>query len=323
MSLSYSTGAFGGLRTFKFLENELMKKCTDMAKRTVEFSKAKASYKNFKLTSGSYKAVLDGRVAGVSLHEYGAGHLAEAHRILKSGEALVFEGKLGKQVAPEEITLIDDSKFEICGIKPTSFYIFDVEGVEKVPTEIIKNGIFNSYLHSKLTAGTLPEDRGGGKLTGNARVETEAETNEEENKIPCPRMSTLYLKPGNYKFEELLEEAKGGLYISSGSPSGGVATELGIGYVNIDEIYFIDKDKELIPLRVPGTSISLTGNAISFMKKIKMVGDKSTISLDAGYCGAESGWVPQTIFAPALLVRDIELEITRLEQPLKKPLLEI
>lgn len=265
--------------------------------------------------------MLDGKVAGTALHEYGIGHLVEAHRLLESYEALIFDKKLGEKIAPEEITIIDDSKIEINGIKPISYYVFDAEGVEKQRTEIIKNGIFNSYLHSKLTAGTLPLEKGGGILTGNARVEIE-KSEEMEEKKPIPRMSTLYLKPGDYKFEELLEEAKGGLYISSGGPSGAVDTGLAIGYVDIDEIYYIDSNLDLIPLRLPSASFSLTGDALTFLSNIEKIGDESTLSLDSGYCGAESGSVPQAIFSPSLLVKEVNLKVINSTKPRKKPLKE-
>ena len=321
LSLSITHGAFGGLKTLKSLEKKLLNSYVETAKKSVIFSKARSGYKNFSLAAGKFRAVLDGKVAGTALHEYGIGHLVEAHRLLESYEALIFDKKLGKKIAPEEITIIDDSKIEINGIKPISYYVFDAEGVEKQHTKIIKNGIFNSYLHSKLTAGTLPPEKGGGILTGNARVEIEKSEGDEEKK-PIPRMSTLYLKPGDYKFEELLEEAKGGLYISSGSPSGAVDTGLAIGYVDIDEIYYIDSNLDLIPLRLPNASFSLTGDALTFLSNIERIGDESTLSLGSGYCGAESGFVPQAIFSPSLLVKEVYLKVINSTKPRKKPLTE-
>jgi predicted Zn-dependent protease len=319
-SLSITHGAFGGLKTLKSLEEELLNSHIDTAKESVIFSKARSDYKGFSLASGKFRAVLDGKVAGTAIHEY-LGHLVEAQRLLDSHEALIFDKKLGEKIAREEITIIDDSRIEIDGIKPISYYVFDEEGVEKQCTEIIKNGIFNSYLHSKLTAGTLSLEKGGGILTGNARVGIEKSEGNEEIKT-IPRMSTLYIKPGDYKFEELLEEAKGGLYISSGAPSGEVDTELATGIVYVDKIYYIDRNLDLIPLRLPNASFSLTGDALTFLSSIEKIGDKSTLSLDSGYCGDESGFVPQAIFSPSLLVREVDLKVTTSAKPRKKPLTE-
>jgi predicted Zn-dependent protease len=318
--LSFTTthGAFGGLGTLKILEKEILNSYIDTANECIKFSKARSSYKNFNLTSGTYKAVLNGKVVGTSIHEYG-GHLVEAHRLLESNEASIFKGKLGKKIAPKKVTLIDDSRIKFKDIIPVSYYKYDAEGVEKKSTTIIKEGVFNSFLHTKLTAGTLPAEEGGGILTGNARVDIE----EKKEKIgSVPRMSTLYLKPGDYKLEELLEEAKGGLYISSGSPAGYVETSNGMGSVEIEKIYYIDKNLDLVPIRVPKSKVYLNGDSLTFLRNIEEVGDKSTLSLDTSYCGAESGYVLHAIISPSVLVRKANLVLVSSENPFKKSLIE-
>ena len=319
LSFTNTHGAFGGLRTLRILEKEILNSYIDTAKECIIFSKARSSYNNFNLTSGTYKAVLNGKVVGTAIHEYGAGHLVEAHRLIESNKASIFRGKLGEKIASKKVTLIDDSRIEFKGIIPVSYYKYDVEGVEKKPTTIIKDGVFYSFLHTKLTAGTLPAEEGGGILTGNARVDIE----EKEEKVgPVPRMSTLYLKPGDYKLEELLEEAKGGLYISSGSPAGYVETMNGMGSVEIEKIYYIDKNLDLVPIRVPKSMAYLNGDSLTFLRNIEEVGDESTLSLDTSYCGAESGNVLHAIISPSVLVRKANLVLVSSENPFKKSLID-
>jgi len=318
LSFDYSTGAVGGLRSFKKLEKMLREGILETAENVAKFAGAKSGIKGFSLKSGIYNVVLDAKVAGVSFHEFGAGHLAEAHRLLEEGESLPFSGKFGKKVSSSHITLIDDSRFQINGIKPISFYVYDAEGVKKRKVKIIEDGKFKSLLHSKLTAGTLSEEEGGGFLTGNARVEPE-----NEEKMPIvPRMSTLYLEPGDYRLEELLEEAKGGLFIRSGAPSGAVITQLAVGMIPLDEIYFISQNLDLIPIRAPRTWVYLRETSESFLHKIEKVGGPSTMKMDTGFCGAESGFIPHTIYSPAIYVKNAHLLLTNVAKPLKPPLIE-
>jgi len=318
LSFDYSIGAVGGLRSFKKLEKLLIDGILETAENVVKFAKAKNNTIGFSLKSGTYNVVLDAKVAGASFHEFGAGHLAEAHRILEEGESLPFLGKLGEQISSPKITLIDNSKFQINEIKPISYYVYDAEGVEKKKVEIIKNGKFNSYLHTKLTAGTLSKEEGGGFLTGNARVELK-----DDEKIPIvPRMSTLYLKPGDYKLEELLEMAKGGLFIGSGAPSGTIATQLAVGMVSLDKIYLISRNLDLIPIRAPKAWVYLRETSESFLQKIDEVGNFSTIKMNTEFCGAESGFVPHTIYSPAIYVRNANILLTNAGKPLKPPLTE-
>ena len=319
LTFDYSIGAAGGLRSFKKLEKMLMEGIVETAENVVKFANAKNNIKDFSLKTGSYNVVLDAKVAGVSFHEFGAGHLAEAHRILEEGESLSFSGKIGELVSSPQITLIDYSKYQINGIKPISYYVYDAEGVEKRKVEIIKEGRFNSYLHSKLTAGTLSKEEGGGFLTGNARVEPE---NDDEMPV-VPRMSTLYLKPGDYKLDELIEMAKGGLFIKSGAPSGMVITEIAVGLLPLDEIYYISPTTlDLIPIRTPKAWAYLRETPESFLQKIKKVGNPLTMKMDAGFCGAESGFVPHTIYSPAIYARKVNVLLVNTYKPLKAPLVD-
>jgi len=318
LGFDYSIGAAGGLGSFRKLERMFIDGISETAENVVKFAGAKSSIRGFSLKSGTYNVVLDAKVAGVSFHEFGAGHLAEAQGLLEEGESLPFSGKLGERISSSKITLIDDSRFQIDGIKPISYYVYDAEGVEKRKVEVIKDGKFNSYLHSKLTAGTLSEEEGGGFLTGNARVEPK-----NEEKIPIvPRMSTLYLKPGEYKLEELLEMAKGGLFIRSGAPSGGVITSLAVGLMPLDEIYFISPSLELIPIRVPKAQVYLRETPESFLQKVEEVGDSTTMKTSSGFCEAESGFVPQAIYSPAIYVKGANILLINAPKPLKPPLLE-
>ena len=202
-------GGFGGYELVKKFYPEAMLKAEEIANKAIEFAKAKSKDGNFNLVGKEYDVVLDGKVAAISIHEIGAGHAAEATALLEEYGVTPnpFKGKIGKKVGgTEDLNILDYSLEEILEMKPFSWYAFDVEGTPAMKTWIVKNGRFNSYLHTRESAGTLSKERGGGVLTGNARLESCAETDEDESgdtvfraRKPEARMSTLFIVPSQKK----------------------------------------------------------------------------------------------------------------------------
>ena len=54
--------------------------------------------------------------------------------------------------------------------------------------------------------------------------------------------------------------------------------------------------------------VEIVGTPLSSMNKIMSVGSETGVF--NGYCGGESGWVPVSTIAPALLFREIEVQRT-------------
>lgn len=106
--------------------------------------------------------------------------------------------KVGKKIASEDFTLVDDARV------PSSpgITLFDDEGHPTERVEIIKNGVFQTFLHSSYTAA-----RGGGKLTGNAYYSLFGEVS------PIPRC--LLVDPGTLGEGEMVEECRDGLYVTN------------------------------------------------------------------------------------------------------------
>lgn len=311
-------GGFGGFELLKKLKKEALQKADDLGKKVAEFAKAKSKDGNFRLTKSTYDCVLDGKVAAVSIHEVGAGHAAEATLSEYDSIAAPFGGKLGEKVGIEDLNIIDYGLLEIQGVKPFSWYTYDTEGVKARKTWIVKDGKFNSFLHTKLTAGTIPKKEGGGVLTGNARYELE-----EGNEEPESRMSTLYLTPSRKKcsLEDLLHEIRGrGLYLAGLSFG---ETDRSQGKVGFQELYFINSAGNKVPIRMKGHEMYITENVVSYMSKIAKIGDKSTIAIDTGWCGSESGTIPHTASGAAIIVKGLDITPQKLEPPLKAPLIPI
>ena len=193
----------GTVNELKMLFEEAKKNATILAKQTVQFSHARDRVGAFKLTANEYKVVMDGPMAGVTIHELGAGHFAEADRFLhqkETGDPFF----LGKRVGITDLTIIDYPKLTINGIqvnsiRPPSYYEVDHEGViVGRPTYIVRNGIFRNYLTSRHSAGTLPADEIKKILTANGRLGKVAVRDENDNYHPLSpesRMSTLSIQP--------------------------------------------------------------------------------------------------------------------------------
>jgi len=323
-------GGFGGYELIEKFYPEAMNKAEEIANKAVEFAKAKSKDGSFRLVGKEYDVVLDGKVAGISIHEIGAGHAAEATNLIEEDEEVPdpFGGKLGKKVGVEDLNIIDYGLLEIQGIKPFSWYIYDAEGVKAKKTWVVKDGRFNSYLHTKLTAGTLPKEKGGGVLTGNARLESIANVDEDEEEVaratvPEARMSTLFITPTTKKcsLEDLLCSIKGkGLYLAGLSFG---QSDIQQGEVGFQELYYINPAGNKVPVRIKGHSIYITDSVVGYMNKIEAIGDESTVAVDTGWCGYRSGVIPHTASGVAIKVRNLPLSPRQLQKPIKPPLIPI
>ena len=60
----------------------------------------------------------------------------------------------------------------------------------------------------------------------------------------------------------------------------------------------------------------------SFLQKVEEVEDSTTMKTSSGFCEAESGFVPQAIYSPAIYVKGANILLINAPKPLKPPLLE-
>jgi len=226
---------------------------------------------------GTLPVILDPELAGVFAHE-AVGHASEADLVLQNDSVL--SGKLGKQVASPLISVIDDPTIHAFG-----YYPFDAEGAPSKKTVLIQNGIMNSYLHSRETAGTFDGESG---ISGNARSQGYA--------MPVVRMSNTYIGNGDASFDEMLEEIKDGIYLI-GSRGGQVNTGEGIFQFNAEKGYLIKKGeiKELV------RDVSLSGQTLEILNQIQMVGND--MKLHSGHCGKAGQTVPVTDGAPHISIK--------------------
>ncbi|AEC52787.1 hypothetical protein PNA2_1872 [Pyrococcus sp. NA2] len=152
---------------------------------------------------GRVDLILAPEVVGIAVHE-SVGHPYELDRIMgreaaQAGESFVKPRMLGERIGSEVVTVIDDPTI------PNSwgFYLYDDEGVKARPRYLIRNGIITEFLMNREYAAKL-----GLKSNAAARAIN-------YNREPIVRMANTYLAPGDYSFEELVEDVKLGVYMVS------------------------------------------------------------------------------------------------------------
>ena len=147
--------------------------------------------------------LLGSEVVGIICHE-SCGHPFEADRIMgreaaEAGESFISLDMKGERIGSNAVTVVDDPTL------PNSygFYLYDDEGVKAGRRELIKNGLIHTFLHNRQTAADL-----GTENNGSARSEA-------YDKEPIIRMANTYMDPGDYEFEELLEDISYGIFIKN------------------------------------------------------------------------------------------------------------
>jgi len=207
--------------------------------------------------AGKFPVVMAPEVVGVFAHEV-FGHLAEAD-ITMSGS--IIKDKIGQKIGNDLVTIIDDPNIE--GGFGTIKY--DDEGAEARPAVLVENGYVKELMVDRTYAALLNVE-----LTGNARAESFRVT-------PLIRMRNTIFKPGDMKFEELIEDIKFGYYLVSFR--GGEANFDGTFQVGIQEAYEIVNGE----IGKPVKNMSISGNVLDVLNKVTGVG--KDFDLEYGRCG--------------------------------------
>jgi TldD protein len=209
--------------------------------------------------AGKMMVVLSSEAGGTLIHE-ACGHSLEADFIMKGTS--IFGGKIGKKVASDLITVIDDGTLH----GKYGSYAYDDEGTPSQKTILIENGILSSYMTDRYTANVI-----GLKKTGNGRRQT-------FRSLPQPRMTNTMISPGNTDPEEIISSVNNGLLVKR-MGGGQVDVTNGDFVFEVAEGYLIENGKVKHPVR----GAILTGNGPKILEIIDMVG--SDIGFQTGVCG--------------------------------------
>ena len=246
-------------------------------------------------------AILSGRAAAVFFHEV-LGHRLEGQRQRGTEEGQTFTREVGKAVLPSFLSVADDptqTTFEKTWL--SGHYEYDDEGQKARPVELIQDGVLKNFLMSRLPISSFSASNGHGRA--------------QAGKVPTGRQGNLIVTSTKMESEDklrkqLIEEAKKqgksyGLYfedISSGfavtqrsSPQAFQVIPLVVRRVYVDH-----RPDELV------RGVNIVGTPLAAMKSIVATGDKYEVF--NGECGAESGTIPVSAVAPAMLVSTIETQ---------------
>ncbi len=205
--------------------------------------------------NGSFPCVLGPRVVGTLAHE-ALGHLAEADLTVNSS----FNGKLGKKVASDIVTMVDAP---VKGTFGASKY--DEEGVPMQRVDIIKKGTFSGLLTDREYA-----HKTGLPVCGSARAETFLHP-------PLIRMRNTFFEKGDYTNEELFEGIDFGYYCVD--YRGGEAQLNSSFQIGIQEAFEIENGEIGDPIK----DLAISGVATETLLLIEGAG--KVLGFEEGYCG--------------------------------------
>ncbi len=270
-----SHGGSLGLTTFEEKAHTPEKIAENATKWALEKLKAKSA------PAGKFNAFIDPKLAGVLAHE-SFGHLSEADFVVIGGSPLT--GKIGQKLGTEIVTIIDEGLPEKGGYNVS----FDDEGVPCKRVEILKKGILNHYLHSRITAKALKMNP-----TGNAR-------SQDYSFEPIVRMRNTYFDAGDWKPEEALSELKQGIYAID--TAGGQVEDTGTFLFKAVRGYWVENGELKYPLR----DVALTGNILELLKNVDAVcNDLEISSTPFGGCGKMGQRALVGTGGPHIMVKDV------------------
>jgi TldD protein len=255
-------------------------------------------------------AILLPEAAGVFFHE-ALGHRLEGERQNDTKEGATFKGQIGKPILPAFISVLDDPTMRKIGTTSLNgFYRFDDEGVMARPVTLVEHGVLRNYLKSRTPVKGSPVSNGHGRADGTLD--------------PIGRMGNTIVRSNRRVTLPKLKEMLLAEIRRQRKPFGLIIADISGGQTNTTTYDFqAFKGMPRIVYRVDaGTGketlvrgVEFVGTPIGSLNRIVAASDADGVF--NGFCGAESGYVPVSTVAPALLISEIELQRTRraMERP--------
>ncbi len=229
--------------------------------------------------SGTFPVVIDGGFGGVIFHE-ACGHSLEATSVALGNSE--FCGKLGKKVAADCVSAIDDGTMA----GEWGSVGMDDEGNETRNRLLIENGVLKSYMIDKLGARRMQTQH------------TASSRRQDYTFAPTSRMSNTFIAPGKDDDDEMIKTMGTGLYAKA-MGGGSVNPLTGDFNFAVSEGYWVKNGEIVCPVR----GATLIGKGAEVLMKIDRVGKE--MSMAAGVCGSASGSVPTNVGQPRIRVTSL------------------
>ena len=255
-------------------------------------------------------ALLTGRATAVFFHEV-FGHRAEGFRQKDINEGQTFARKVNEEILPKFLSIYDDPTERTLGKDILiGYYPFDDEGTPSERVTLVDHGILKSFEMSRQPLTGFPISNGHGRRQigaqpvsrqGNLIVESSLKVSNAELRKKLIEQIKLQGKP----FGLLIDDIAGGFtFTGRGQPQAFQVQPLVVYKVFAD-----GRPDELV------RGVDIVGTPLVSLTKIVATGD--TMETFNGYCGAESGSVPVSASAPAILIT--EMEVQKKETSTDKP----
>lgn len=246
-------------------------------------------------------ALLSGRAAAVFFHEV-LGHRLEGQRQRGDEEGQTFTRKIGQQVLPKFLSVVDDpTRRELNGTELSGWYRFDEEGVRAEPAQVVRDGVLQGFLMSRLPV------KGFNRSNGHGRA--------QPGLLPVGRQGNLIVTssktvPDQELRRRFLEEIK-----NQGKPYGLYFEDIAGGFTLTTRQ--LPQSFQILPLMVwrvyadgrPDElvrGVDIIGTPLAALNRLLVTGQE--VEVFNGQCGAESGSIPVSAAAPAVLFSEIEVQ---------------
>jgi TldD protein len=246
-------------------------------------------------------ALLTGRAAAVFFHEV-FGHRAEGHRQKDITEGQTFAKKVGEPILPDFLSIVDDPTLKKLGKEDLlGYYRFDDEGVSSHEVILVDHGVLKNFEMSRSPLADFPHSNGHGRRQlGATPVSRQGNLIVKSNKAVTNAQLRAKLieliKTQNKQFGLLIDDIAGGFtFTGRGQPQAFQVQPLVVYKVFAD-----GRPDELV------RGVDIVGTPLAALTKIVATGD--TPEVFNGYCGAESGSVPVSAAAPAILTSELEVQ---------------
>jgi predicted Zn-dependent protease len=246
-------------------------------------------------------ALLTGRAAAVFFHEV-FGHRAEGHRQKDISEGQTFAKKVGEPILPDFLSIVDDPTEKKEGHEDLlGYYRFDDEGVSSHEVVLVDHGVLKNFEMSRSPLADFPHSNGHGRRQlGATPVSRQGNLIVKSNKTvtnAALRAKLIELvKTQNKQYGLLIDDIAGGFtFTGRGQPQAFQVQPLVVYKVFAD-----GRPDELV------RGVDIVGTPLAALTKIVATGDSPEVF--NGYCGAESGSVPVSAVAPAILTSELEVQ---------------
>ncbi len=289
--------------TWRNAEHKVWEMLSRMGEEVEELKKA------CPIRTDQYPVILSNRATGVLFHEALGGHLISGTYV-KDKSSTTYAKHIGRRILPNFISVTDFPPLGRNG-EP----IFDADGIQSSDLLVVENGVLQSYIHDRDSAGffrqesngrarlawmvdidddpIIPEPRGY-----NLRIESEKSVGEDE----LFDMMAKHCKRNKLPFGIYLDSHSGEVDIDSGEYK---------LYPDIAWKVYPSGRRETI------ANFFVVGNPFELLKQIKLTSNTSEIGYN--YCGSESGDVSMKQIAPKVFIPKVTIHAvppSKLSRPL-------